>query len=657
MKKLAVFDIEILPNVFICCVKIIGEDGIIVFEMSHRVFQYKELIEFFTSGEYVFVGYNCSHYDTPIINMLIMHQQEFIMNRRNYLEIIDECKNLSDIIIDRNSDYNRWSKYKFANYFPQIDLMTMLASKALRVGLKPLQVSMCYPNVEEMIIDWNSWMPDNQIDTLIGYCRNDVGSTAYLLKLLKDQLILRQNIENEFSIRCLSKDGVGIGVDIFTKYVCDYLGITNPKHLFHYRENLDKIYVKDYIAPVIKFKTKPLQDVLEWYQKMLLDADGLKDGRSPTGSVIINKLEHSYGIGGLHSVNGPSLHIANNKFIYRDKDVTSFYPSLAEKYRFGPKGFLDAFLYVLTYLKESRVVAKRNGDKTKDQTYKLALNSILGHLRNMYGPYYAPEANVGICVNGQLMLLMLIEECELNGIECVSSNTDGATFKIPVEKEALFEEICSNWEKDTQMNLEAVDYEMIVMLAVNDYIAFKKGYSEVKDKLSYPLPENSIEANFTFPLKEEQSLIKLRNEYVKEKGFFITYPRIGKGLESLIVPKAIQNYFGKGIPVNETIQQFESIHDYLIYQKVDRSFKVEYDGNDVQHINRYYVSRGAPGLLKYKVDHGKKKVTNLLKGYGVKIANNLKEHPEFNIDYRYYASKANEIIDKIEITKRQLTLF
>jgi hypothetical protein len=537
--------------------------------------------------------------------------------------------------------------------FNSIDLMTMMASKDLRVALKALQVSMCYHNVEEMIIDWDKDINVNDIKILIQYCINDVNSTSHLLSLLKNDISFRLFVQKKFGFSCLSKDGVGIGVEIFTMRICDKLGLSDSKQLYDYKDNYDIIRVSDFIAPIYNFKFQQFKKVYEFYNKMILDADGKKNGKSPAIKVIFDGLEYVFGIGGGHSKNLPEIHNPDPKFIYRDSDATSYYPSLSEQWGYGPKGFKTEFVLVIKDLKGDRVKAKSSGDKVTDKTYKLALNSILGHLRNEYSPYYAPEANLAICINGQLMLCMLVEECYSHGIKCIMLNTDGCTFKIPKDKEETYFKICTGWEKKTRIQLEHVDYEKMVILAVNDYFAFKEGYSKVKDSYTFPKPDECIEYNYTFVKNTPDG--ELMSTYEKQKGFFLTYPRLTKGLDSLIIPKALINYYGKGIPIEDTIQDFKSIYDYIIFQKVGKQFEVEWDSQKQQHINRYFVSKNAPYLYKKKEDGS---LSNLLKGYGVILANkidNPNEKEFFDIDYNYYIVRAREAIRKLE--PEQLTLF
>lgn len=669
-KKLCIYDIEVLPNCFICCCRI-AKGQIITFEISARKFQLKELVEFFRREDIVFVGYNCLSYDGPIVNMLIENYWPLSYDK-NYLKVTDACYKMSKNIINGGTSEYRWHKH-----FEQIDLMTMMASRALRVGLKSLQVTMCYHNVQEMKVKWDEFILSTDIDSLIYYCHNDVGSTGELLVLLVPDLRLRMAIEREFKISCLSKDGVGIGVDIFTRFTCAELGLANPKELMNYRDNYDEIAVKDFLLDEIEFKTEPCKQVRRFYENLLLDREGL--GEVTSGTVIIGNLQHSYGIGGLHSVNRPAVHIALPGWIIRDSDVASMYPTMSDKWNFAPRGIKKAFLTVLRLLKALRLEAKKNKDGTKDKTYKLALNSILGHLRNEYGPYYAPEANIGICVNGQLFLLMLIEECELNGIEVISSNTDGITVKMRVEQEELYKEICSRWEKRSQMELEHVDYEKIVIVAVNDYVAYKKGYwvnkgdtkvyvpgySDLKDKLEWPSPTDWIEYNYSYVKSNEQA--NLIDSCIKMKGMFIGYSRLGKGLDSLIVARSLIDYFGKNTPIEQTIKSSDDIWNFIKFQKIGKQYDVIWNQVEQQHINRFYVSRKGAYLYKRKTELKWCKKTgreqtiksdqNVLKGFGVQLYNEAIDKPmnDYGIDYRYYISSANKIINQLE--GKQTTLF
>lgn len=674
--QVAYYDIEVLSNVFLCCVKV-GKNTIITFEISERKNDFMEMITFFLSGKYMFAGYNCMGYDTPIMNMLISHANDLV--GEPYMEITTKAYKLSSSIV--NGEHDSGARYKFLKFFKQLDLMTLLASKALRVGLKALQVTMFYNNVQEMIVDWTKPVDVNDIDDMIFYCHNDVNSTSTLGMLLKGQVELRQAITKKTGIQnLLSKDPVGVGVEVFTHEICKKLRCTKQELEQNYRVVPDMTSYKDLIQDCIQFKTKVLNEVLDWYKGSFVTSND--EITTPTGkkdkTIVFNKLQHTFAQGGLHSVNKPKIFEASADMRIIDIDAESLYPSEAELFNFGPEGFRYEFAGVIRDFKGERVIAKAIGKnkaglytkeqvkdaKIEDQTKKLSLNSIIGHLRNQYGPYMAPQANAAICINGQLMIGMLIEKMEEVGFECIMSNTDGITLLVPSDRYSEFQKIYKDWERSTGLKMEETEYEKMVIYAVNDYVAFKKGYSEVKDTLTWDNPEDVLEYNYAF-IKTTANNDNI-SEYVKAKGLFGYYARLGKGLDSLIVAKALIDYYGKGTPIEKTISNGEYIYDYVIFQKVGKQYDVLWNDEKIQHINRFYVSKQAPFLYKSKktVKHDKKTGTvstikskeGVIAGRGIQIFNKYEDKPmpHYKIDYSYYITRANDIINALEPAQLQL---
>lgn len=233
-------------------------------------------------------------------------------------------------------------------------------------------------------------------------------------------------------------------------------------------------------------------------------------------------------------------------------------------------------------------------------------------------------------MNGQLFLLMLAEDLIAMGCKLIQLNTDGIFFLYPKTKRKELEEINRNWETKTKLSLELDEYESFYQFAINDYLAISKGYSENKNP-----------------------------KLLKKKGLFIDKVSLGKGMQPMIIPKAINNYLANGTSVEETVYGSKDINDFITYQKVNKKFKIEYNGEIITNTNRYYVSTQAPFILKCEIDRdgNRSRYINMLKGYGVVICNNLNEFKELpkDINYRYYIIEANKIIDKFK--HRQLCLF
>lgn len=83
----------------------------------------------------------------------------------------------------------------------------------------------------------------------------------------------------------------------------------------------------------------------------------------------------------------------------------------------------------------------------------------------------------------------------------------------------------------------------------------------------------------------------IKDDYIKEKGMFITKVLLGKGMSAKIIPEAIRDYFVDGIPVKDTIYNCKDIKKFLTYQKQIR--------NSLQNImeNQYKELIGSMHLL------------------------------------------------------------
>lgn len=76
---------------------------------------------------------------------------------------------------------------------------------------------------------------------------------------------------------------------------------------------------------------------------------------------------------------------------------------------------------------------------------------------------------MSICINGQLLLAQLIETLTTNipNSQLVMANTDGFELLIPREYESIYQQLCKDWEKLTNLELEFVDYKKMVIFDVN----------------------------------------------------------------------------------------------------------------------------------------------------------------------------------------------
>ena len=607
-----VYDIEVFRNVFHCTILNTETEELTKFECSIRKNNLDKMCKFFLQKDRIFIGYNNIHYDNPIINYCI----EFFSNSNySYDKICLSIFNLSSVITQDKDNIDRWKRWKYANNFATLDLLTMLYSKALRVSLKEMQVTMMYKNVQEFNQDWNDFLAKSDINSMIEYNINDVMSTYELLKRCKEDIQLRLNIEDQYNINCLSKDGVNIGMQILAEEYMKKTGIS-WNTLKKLRSPADTIDLNKTILPFIKYDTPILQNLLN-EMKQLKVSPGRKGYEK---QFLLENLTVSVGVGGIHSINQPEIIIPNDDELLVDLDVASLYPSMLLNFNFYPKHLGKEFKDVYQEIKDRRIHAKRTGDKVTNETLKLALNGLSGNLQNEFSWCYDPEAVMGIRVNGQLLLLMLTEKLIAIGAKPIQLNTDGIFCRIPKNKYDEATKVCKEWESLTGLELEEDRFKSFYQLAINDYFGV------------------------------------FENGKIKEKGCFITSVKLGKGLTPKIIPKAVEKYFLEGIKPKDYIPTIPDIKDFLMSEKTGKQWHVEYNNKPQQRTNRFYASTDGKFLFKWKEENGKKEYQNMLTASGITLLNNfddLKENPKIN--YKYYINEANKIISQLKI--KQLSLF
>lgn len=312
-KTVYVYDIEVFPNCFHCLVKKVEHNEYYYFEISERKNQLEELVNFFSNSSIIMCGYNNIHYDNPIINFILEKYHTYLTC--NYSLICYEIFNLSNLIINSENSIS-YKKWKYATKFETLDLLTMMFSEKLRCGLKEMQVTMQYPNVQEYEGDFSKPIQIEDIDKMIQYNKNDVDSTEALLMKNIDNIKLRLGIQKEFNIDVLNKDGVAIGMEILK---IKYLQKTNKTwgEIKDLRSPCDTIPLKNIILPFIKFETPILQKLLEEMKQQTV-SPGRKGYEK---HFLLDNVEISVGVGGVHSKNDPEIIIPKENEVLLDSDV------------------------------------------------------------------------------------------------------------------------------------------------------------------------------------------------------------------------------------------------------------------------------------------------------------------------------------------------
>lgn len=255
---------------------------------------------------------------------------------------------------------------------------------------------------------------------------------------------------------------------------------------------------------------------------------------------------------------------------------------------------------------------------------KLAVNSVYGKSSDMQSWIYDRQLTMFTTITGELSLLMLIEQYELNGINIISANTDGVTIMVSKDKVDKMHEINKWWMDLTSYELERTDYAKIIFSTVNDYLAIKT------------------------------------DGEIKKKGDFLTDFELHKNKSARIVPIALEQWFVNGVPVGDTISNHTNIYDFCLRQKASRDF--HYEGVNkttgektvYNKLIRYYVSNTGEKLLKVKNPECQSNAVDVSQveagDWVMHVCNKLtKDHPLDNVNHAYYIERAERIVHKIQL--------
>lgn len=130
----------------------------------------------------------------------------------------------------------------------------------------------------------------------------------------------------------------------------------------------------------------------------------------------------------------------------------------------------QVFTKLVTWLKDTRVAAKHSKEPLVNgipkgivaQALKIVINSIYGKLGYELGDICDKLAVLQVTINGQLMIMMLCEELETNGIEVVSANTDGIVVKLYKSKKDTFDKISEHWKDLTKLSADSEEYDCYI---------------------------------------------------------------------------------------------------------------------------------------------------------------------------------------------------
>ena len=449
-RELYAYDIETLKSYFSAAFINVDTAERYIFEVyevtGYKINQVRKLFSFLKKTKGL-IGYNNLAFDYPILYML-QKNEEFVLGM-SISELIEFIYVEAQRLID--------SQNKFKSKVPegddtihQLDLLEMnyFNSKARYVSLKQLQFVMRYPNVQDMPYKHTFMIKTKaQAREIRDYNFNDVDATLKFYHICKQAIQLRKDFSKKYSKNLINHPETGLAKEAFAAALTEKMEITRQE-LNKLRTPRDIINVADQVLlPMIEFKTEGFKALLEFYKKQHItvlkgffkdikkDRPGYELIKPFTPKEMINKngtLEalsiefkghtYVYGSGGIHSKFAGKVAKACEDYCIWDCDVSSYYPSLSIVFGFKPEHLGEVFMKIYKATFEMRIAFPKG--TIENAIAKLMLNSLFGLSNNEYSFVYDPLMTAQICINGQLLLTMLIEQILLEtDSECIMANT------------------------------------------------------------------------------------------------------------------------------------------------------------------------------------------------------------------------------------------
>lgn len=502
----------------------------------------KALYEANTSN--IWVGFNNRHYDQYIMKGILLGMNP---------------KRINDWII-----LEKREGWQFSSVFNKVPMTNYDVMPNPPVGLKTME-GFLGSNIKETGVpfDINRKLTKAEIEETIKYCRHDVEQTIKIFLEKIDEFNAMHGIVQAFP-NMVSLSNIG---DSEARITAKVLGCVKQdfKDEFDYfflpclRLNKYK-YVQDWFeekkkeALAMDLQNCDKYDKKLWYKSQNLDT-------------VVAGIPHSFGFGGLHGAAETPIH-KTGQILH--VDVNNYYPSMLIAWGLVTRAATNDN-YHLVYntrksMKAKQIAAAKSGNKAEAKNWKKAqlpykkmLNALSGGMKDETNPAYDPRNNNCMCINGQLMLLDLIEHLEaVPGFELIQSNTDGLIIWIPDTDEAfeMVDDICWEWEQRCSTDqcsilLELDNISEIYQKDVNNYL--------------WVGADGGVERI---------------GAYVKELS--------ATDNDLPIVNKALVDYMVKKIPIEQTINQCD---DLIMFQKIVK-LSDKYDWVEHEHCTPVITKTG-----------------------------------------------------------------
>ena len=408
--------------------------------IANGVDELTELFELHSND--VWVGFNNRHYDQYIMKGILLGM---------------DPKEINDWIIVQGKE-----GWEYSREFGRIRMINYDVMPNPPIGLKTIEGFLGSDIREtEVPFDIDRKLTSEEINQMIYYCTHDVEETIKIFLEKVDDFNAMKDIVKAFPEQ-VNLGNIG---DSEARITARVLGCQKRQ----FDDEFDYFFL-----PCLDIKKYAY--VMDWFRERQEDIKyriwfNREVGRTGEGhpadewvlkhdfykqslTTEIVGIPHTFGFGGLHGATAKPCH---RKGAIYHVDVNNYYPSILIAWDLVTRAATNDN-YQQVYKTRKQLKTKQQTAKTKEEKkkwkkaqlpYKKMLNALSGAMKDKTNPAYDPRNNNCMCINGQLMLLDLIEHLEaIPGFFLIQSNTDGLIVQIPNTDEAfrMLDDICYDWE-------------------------------------------------------------------------------------------------------------------------------------------------------------------------------------------------------------------
>lgn len=579
--------------IYVYDIETFKHDWLVVFK-SIRTGEYTVIhndnhaVKEFMTADKLLVGFNNKHYDNHIIKAILCGADNTLV------------KEINDFIIGGGLGWEHWFLQQNRAWFNTFDIRDDMQQG---LGLKDIEGHLGM-KIEESSVPFDIDRPltAKEVQETIGYCKYDVDVAERLVKLRKNYLKCKQMLG---AMRDISPERSLYMTN--AKITAAYLGAKKKEwddgRVYEYPPNLDRSVIPKEILDF--FWT--INDLSIPDDKIFKTSLTVDIGGCPT----------KYAWGGVHGSLSTYREKATENRIIQNRDVTSLYPSLIIKYDYLSRNVDSPEFFEQTY--DRRLQAKHDDNKEVSNTLKLPLNIVSGATEQVYNDLYDPKQARSMRISGQLFMTDLVMRLvDVPSFKLLNFNTDGIMYSVDRIHLPKIDTICGEWESRTRFELETEDIDKVWIKDVNNLL-FVKTDGKV----------NTVGGYLNYGISEKGPW-NINNNYT-------------------IVKKAIIDYFVKGTPVEETINNCNDILEFQYIAKASSKYSRSYqivNGKevDVQKVNRVYATKDKRYGTLYRV-HKQTGAPHKISGLPNHcIIDNRNELTIDVIDKEHYIEKAKKMV-------------